>query len=180
MNIAKWASRYKNPRTSGFTIVELLIVIVVIGILAAITVVAFNGVQSRARDTARKTDLVQIANAVRMYALDNNGSYAEAGCGNGTGTGWLTTDYDGVGPYVPINTCLTQGGYLSKVLTDPSGLGSCGGLTCRAYMKASCAAGTFLFANLETLPQTTTDTDAACQSTWDTSYGMNYVLKVNN
>ena len=34
---------------SGFTIVELLIVIVVIGILAAITIVAYNGIQSRAR-----------------------------------------------------------------------------------------------------------------------------------
>ncbi len=34
----------------GFTIVELLIVIVIIGILAAITIVAFNGAQQRGRD----------------------------------------------------------------------------------------------------------------------------------
>lgn len=39
----------KNQK--GFTIVELLIVIVVIGILAAITIVAFNGIQNRAKDT---------------------------------------------------------------------------------------------------------------------------------
>lgn len=38
-------------RTKGFNIVELLIVIVVIGILAAITVVAFNGIQERAEST---------------------------------------------------------------------------------------------------------------------------------
>ncbi len=48
-----WAKQ-KHQDTSvtnhtGFTIVELLIVIVVIGILAAITIVAFNGVQSKAR-----------------------------------------------------------------------------------------------------------------------------------
>lgn len=45
--------RIKNKQNSGFTIVELLIVIVVIGILAAITIVAYNGVQQRARDMTR-------------------------------------------------------------------------------------------------------------------------------
>lgn len=42
---------------SGFTIVELLIVIVVIAILAAITIVGYNGVSSRARESSLKSDL---------------------------------------------------------------------------------------------------------------------------
>lgn len=52
----------------GFTIVELLIVIVVIGILAALTIVAFNGVQQRAHTATVQSDL---ANAANKLAIDN-------------------------------------------------------------------------------------------------------------
>lgn len=61
-------------RHQGFTIVELLIVIVVIGILAAITIVAFNGVQDKANDAAVQSDLT---NAIKQAQLFNatNGHY---------------------------------------------------------------------------------------------------------
>ncbi len=59
-------------KQTGFTIVELLIVIVVIGILAAITIVAFNGVQNRANDSRRDSDLKQLKTALEMYKADKD------------------------------------------------------------------------------------------------------------
>lgn len=51
----------------GFTIVELLIVIVVIGILAAISIVAYSGVQNRAHDTTIKSDLSNLSRQIGAY-----------------------------------------------------------------------------------------------------------------
>jgi len=58
----------------GFTIVELLIVIVVIGILAAITIVAYNGIQARAENTKTINAMSQYMKGFNLYAADN-GSY---------------------------------------------------------------------------------------------------------
>ena len=63
-----------NKKTTGFTIVELLIVIVVIGILAAIVIVAFSGIQERARWGKLQGDISSINKAVQAYYAQN-GSY---------------------------------------------------------------------------------------------------------
>ena len=55
----------------GFTIVELLIVIVVIGILAALVIVTYNGIQQKARDTERKTDIKALQGHLEAYWADN-------------------------------------------------------------------------------------------------------------
>lgn len=60
----------KTPR--GFTIVELLIVIVVIGVLATISIVAYNGLQQRARNAQVISGVRAIESAMRQYATINS------------------------------------------------------------------------------------------------------------
>ena len=64
----------KLKSQKGFTIVELLIVIVVIGILAALVLNTFAGVQKRARDTQRQTAINSMATQLEVYYNDR-GSY---------------------------------------------------------------------------------------------------------
>lgn len=68
------AIRYTLYPSKGFTLVELLIVIAIIGVLSAILMANFVGVRQRARDAQRKTDLRQIQSALELYRADI-GSY---------------------------------------------------------------------------------------------------------
>lgn len=172
-------------RKQGFTIIEILIAVVVIGVLATITAVGYNGIQQRARDTARKDTISVIAKQLNIYYLKTPGYMADSGCGGGTGGdahGWFNYDYDAGGALRSVAQCLINAGITNKISIDPSGLQTCAGATCRAYMIATCTATSpptiYLMANLETLPQSSTATDSTCVTTWDTSYGINYVVKV--
>jgi type IV pilus assembly protein PilA len=69
---------------AGFTLLELLLVVVVLGILIAIAVPAFLGFESRAQDAAVKANLRGAIPAVEAYAQDNVGAKGDADNKKGT------------------------------------------------------------------------------------------------
>lgn len=103
----------KHKKQPGFTIVELLIVIVVIAILAAVTIVAFNGLQQRSRDSRRASDIAAITKALELYHTDN-GMFPLSGGSTIQGPNWSTTA-DGSWP--TFMNQLTS--YMTNSLSDP-------------------------------------------------------------
>jgi len=109
--------------SSGFTIVELLIVIVVIGILAAIAIVAYNGVQTRAENAKTVAGVNQAVKLLLAYKTIN-GDYPVNGLAC-IGTGYVNdtcmTGSDGVTPSAinssSFNTALTSVGSLPALST---------------------------------------------------------------
>lgn len=84
---------------SGFTIVELIVVIAIIGILAAIIVVSYNGISARARSTQTISAAEQWTKVFQIYKTRNNGTLpTDAGClGSSYGFGVSNTT-SGTGP----------------------------------------------------------------------------------
>jgi type II secretion system protein G len=83
----------KQTNQRGFTIVELLIVIVVIGILAALVITTFTGIQQKARNTERNTDIKALHGQVEAYYAQN-GKYPTLA--NLNDAGWRGTNMKGL------------------------------------------------------------------------------------
>lgn len=107
-----WHKQYKHE-TAGFTIVELLIVVVVIAILASISLVSYTNIQQRARDSQRKHDIQAIIGALELYHLDH-GEYPDGSGSTTINSGWSTT---ADGSWAELATRLKP--YLDILPSDP-------------------------------------------------------------
>lgn len=180
-------------RTAGFTVVELLVTLVVIAILVSVVIVSYGTYQERTRDAERKSDVHQIAAALKNHA-NWQGTFIEtgSGCGNsGTGRGWVAVSSVESSSYeTSIEQCLVNAKYLKPGDgVDPTGCirnsgGICGtGNPTRAYMKTHCTVGgvkkAYVMASLETAPANNAVIDALCSTNYGTNYGMNYYVEVS-
>lgn len=110
---------------SGFTIVELLIVVVVIAILAAISTVAYMGIQQRARDNIRKSDIATMARYLELMYVDV-AKYATTpepctDTSRGVDTGSCDGIVTDIGTWAPNSNMrnLIAGGYTTVLPVDP-------------------------------------------------------------
>ena len=63
---------HKNTSKKGFTLVEIMIVVVIIGLLAAMAIPAFQRVRQNSRVSAMDNDARQLASAAQQYMLENS------------------------------------------------------------------------------------------------------------
>ena len=165
---------------NGFTLIELLVVIAIIGILSSIVFVSLNTAKGKARDALRVSDLNQIRTALFLYE-SANGNFMEtgSGCGSaGNGSGWF--NYVGGSYPKSMAKCLVDASIVSTEIIDPT-KGTCSSPSAGyTYMKYNCGSPVqvYVYAKLETLPQSATATDGTCCPSCDSSYGMNYYLRV--
>lgn len=101
-------------KKTGFTLVELLVVVAIIGLLSGMVVISMKNVKAKARDSQRVSDMNSIATALNMYHNDFNAYPYPDGC---------TPDDPDQGCYItgsdPLSVALKDSSAITSVPTDP-------------------------------------------------------------
>jgi len=106
-----------KKRNEGFTLIEILFVIGIIGILSTIVLASINDARLKGNDTKRLSDMRQIQTALYMYYDDHNGNFPQENSSNGN---WEDSTEDG-GDFIDF---LKDNGYMSMVPVDPINSGT--------------------------------------------------------
>lgn len=119
----------------GFTLIELLVVIAIIGIVLSVSVVSYLTAQKQVRDTRRKTDLMEIRQALETYRSENGTYPADTSWTTDLSPDFITTlptDPDGsnygyvagASPIVTYSLCTTL-----EIVPSTPNLTNCSALT---------------------------------------------------
>ena len=98
----------------GFTLVEILIVVIILGILAAIVIPQFTDASNDARLSAQQSDLQTIRGQLELYRMQHTGSYPTAAWGGAACQMTNTTTIAGV-----VDPAGTLGPYMQDVPANP-------------------------------------------------------------
>jgi general secretion pathway protein G len=106
----------RKTMAKGFTLVEILIVVVILGILAAIVVPQFTNAANEARQGNVETQTSTLENQIELYAAQNNGIYPtvaqlNANPANGSTSGWsvmIDGNYIKEAPANPFSAAATR------------------------------------------------------------------------
>ena len=110
--------RYFKKGIKGFTLIELMIVIAIIAILAAILIPNFIRAREEAQYSACESNLKNIATALNMYSTDWNGSYPTVAMGADTGL----TAFSFTPTYMQtIPSCPTDGSAYNITVSNTNG-----------------------------------------------------------
>jgi len=103
---------------SGFTLVEILIVVVILGILAAIVIPQFTEASTEAKESSLCTDLQTMRSQIELYKIQHNDAYPDMAVAAAGGDNDLTQPTDIDGAVVAVGTPNSYGPYIQKIPTN--------------------------------------------------------------